>query len=88
MTHDEIFAIIADEHNVHYLNEGQLDAWWESLSPLQKGAIYENDLDGGMREQSRAELAPKDLEAVRRIGQNFEALMSKPLRPISEVRRA
>ncbi|QHN04393.1 hypothetical protein FTO74_14250 [Granulicella sp. WH15] len=42
---DSILCVVMDEHNVHCLNESQLDAWWANQTPEQKAAIYEADLE-------------------------------------------
>ncbi len=44
-TPNGIFAILADEHNVHAMNEPMLDAWWNSLPANIKGAIFETEMD-------------------------------------------
>lgn len=41
-----IYTVVSDEHNVHCMTEGMLDAWWASLPPEQKAVVYEADLDG------------------------------------------
>lgn len=45
---DSIYAVVSDEHNVHYLTEAHLDIWWESLKPEDKAALYELHLKGAL----------------------------------------
>ena len=48
-TPNGIFAIIADEHNVHCMNEPMLDSWWNSLTPQIKGSIFETETNQDLR---------------------------------------
>ena len=68
---NSIYAIVSDEHNVHRLTEAHLDAWWESLKPEDKAALYELHLDGALDELTDYEnnllhsIAPSVIEDYR-----------------------
>lgn len=70
-----VYAIIADEHNMHCLGEPELDVWWESLSPEEKGAIYERDLDGAT---PLPPTSPEFQAIVAHIGASFDELRRRP----------
>lgn len=70
-----IYAIAADEHNVHFLGESELDTWWQGLSPEEKGEIYERDLNG---ESPLPPASPEFQQIVAGIRANFEELRRRP----------
>ena len=37
-------VIVMDAHNVHCLNEAELDTWWAAHTPAEKAEIYEQIL--------------------------------------------
>lgn len=41
-----IYTVVSDDQNVIRHTEATLDAWWNSLAPEDKGALYELHLDG------------------------------------------
>jgi hypothetical protein len=57
-TKASIYAVAADDHNVHCLTEAHLDTWWDALSPEDKGALYELHLDGILDRDDPAQPAP------------------------------
>lgn len=45
---DSIYSIVSDEYNVICHTEATLDAWWNSLAPEDKAALYELHLEGAL----------------------------------------
>ena len=85
-----IYAIVADEHNVHCMTHELLNTWWEGLSPEEKGEIFE-------RETNRDVTAVPALQhaglsalstAVDTIQTGFADIMERPLAGLSSVAHA
>jgi hypothetical protein len=45
---DAIYSVVSDDSNVICHTEATLDAWWNSLVPEDKGALYELHLEGAL----------------------------------------
>jgi len=81
-----ILTIVSDDHNVHCLEEGQLDTWWASLEPHQKADLYERELEAVEPEADpvansfvRLRAAEGILAEARRVANTVAALNSMAL---------
>ena len=56
-TKDSIYSVVSDDHTVICHTEVTLDAWWNSLAPEDKGALYELHLEGVLNEPNELQAA-------------------------------